>query len=131
MVPIKDNLRYRPVAWVSVAIFAVNVFVYIYEIALGVSAKLQSTTSTWMTVHDSFVGGFTSGSLGAMLHSAGTILSSIFMHQSFMHIFGNMCFFFTFAPALEARMGHVQFLFFYLVSGLVAALAFMFTDPSG
>jgi hypothetical protein len=42
-----------------------------------------------------------------------------------------MCFFFTFAPALEARMGHMRFLFFYLVSGVVSALFNLITDPAG
>jgi membrane associated rhomboid family serine protease len=127
----KDNLRYRGIAGVSVTIFAVNVFVYLYETMLAISGRMESVLSPWGSVHDSFVSGLASGDLSQIMHAVLTLLSSMFMHQNFMHILGNMCFFFTFAPALEARMGHLRFLLFYLTAGVVATLAFMFTDPTG
>lgn len=50
-------------------------------------------------------------------------LSSMFMHGSIMHIFGNMLFLWIFGDNLENLLGHVRFALFYIVCGLAAALA--------
>ncbi|HEX8179897.1 MAG TPA: rhomboid family intramembrane serine protease [Pyrinomonadaceae bacterium] len=52
-----------------------------------------------------------------------TLLTSMFMHGSIMHIFGNMLFLWIFGDNLEDRMGHVRYLLFYLLCGIVASLA--------
>src|SRR3954470_6564974 len=56
-----------------------------------------------------------------------TLLTSMFMHGSIMHIFGNMLFLWIFGDNLEDRMGHVRYLIFYLVCGVLASLAHVFT----
>lgn len=50
-------------------------------------------------------------------------LSSMFMHGDFMHILGNMLFLFVFGDNLENLMGHIRYAAFYIVCGIVAALA--------
>ncbi|PYS91941.1 MAG: rhomboid family intramembrane serine protease [Acidobacteria bacterium] len=52
-----------------------------------------------------------------------TLLTSMFMHGSIMHIFGNMLFLWIFGDNLEDRMGHARYLIFYLVCGVIASLA--------
>jgi membrane associated rhomboid family serine protease len=44
----------------------------------------------------------------------------MFLHGSFLHIFGNMIFLAIFGPTVEDAMGRVRFLAFYLLGGLVA-----------
>jgi membrane associated rhomboid family serine protease len=56
-----------------------------------------------------------------------TLLTSMFMHGSLMHIFGNMLFLWIFGDNLEDRMGHVRYLIFYLLCGVLASLAHVFT----
>jgi membrane associated rhomboid family serine protease len=56
-----------------------------------------------------------------------TLLTSMFMHGSIMHIFGNMLFLWIFGDNLEDRMGHVRYLIFYLVCGVIASLAHVFS----
>ena len=56
-----------------------------------------------------------------------TLLTSMFMHGSIMHIFGNMLFLWIFGDNLEDRMGHVRYLVFYLVCGVLASLAHVFS----
>jgi membrane associated rhomboid family serine protease len=58
------------------------------------------------------------------------LFSSMFMHGSWMHLIGNMWFLWIFGNNVEDSMGHLRFLVFYVLSGLVAALAHVFTDPS-
>lgn len=55
-----------------------------------------------------------------------TIFSSMFLHGSFWHLFANMWFLWIFGPSLEKKLGRLRFLFFYLVSGVAAALFYSF-----
>ena len=52
-----------------------------------------------------------------------TLFTSMFMHGGWMHLIGNMLFLWVFGNNLEARMGRVKFLAFYLIAGLFASAA--------
>lgn len=58
------------------------------------------------------------------------IFSSMFMHGGFMHILGNMYFLFIFGDNVEDKLGHIKYLFMYLMFGVAAALTqvIMFPD---
>lgn len=56
-----------------------------------------------------------------------TILTSMFMHGSIGHIFGNMLFLWIFGDNVEDRLGHGRYLAFYLLSGIAASLAHVAT----
>src|SRR5262249_53170900 len=55
-----------------------------------------------------------------------TLLTSMFMHGGIAHILGNMLFLYIFGDNLEDALGHVRYLIFYLVCGLLASLAHVF-----
>jgi membrane associated rhomboid family serine protease len=59
-----------------------------------------------------------------------TVITSMFLHGSFLHIFGNMLFLAIFGPTVEDAMGRVRFAAFYLLGGLVALGAQVAVDPS-
>jgi membrane associated rhomboid family serine protease len=71
-------------------------------------------------------GGAVPGALPAPL----TIITSMFLHANFMHVFGNMIFLFVFGDDIEEAIGHWRFLVFYIACGFGAALAFILSDPS-
>lgn len=56
-----------------------------------------------------------------------TLITSLFMHGGFAHLFGNMLFLWIFGDNIEHRMGHVRYLIFYLVCGVLASLAHVMT----
>lgn len=58
-----------------------------------------------------------------------TLISSMFMHGGWGHIGGNMLYLWIFGDNVEHRFGHVRFILFYLISGLVASAAQIATDP--
>jgi membrane associated rhomboid family serine protease len=58
------------------------------------------------------------------------LLYSMFLHGSLLHIGGNMLFLWVFGNNIEDRMGKVGYLVFYLIGGLVSALAHIFVDTS-
>ena len=66
-----------------------------------------------------------------------TLLFSMFMHGGWAHILGNMLFLWIFGDNVEDRIGHLRYLVFYLVCGVLASLAHVFmtaafsSDPSG
>lgn len=52
-----------------------------------------------------------------------TLLTSMFLHGGWAHIFGNMLFLLIFGDNIEDAMGHISYLLFYLLCGFIAALA--------
>jgi membrane associated rhomboid family serine protease len=55
-------------------------------------------------------------------------ISSMFMHGSIMHIFGNMLFLWVFGDNLENLLGHIRFAAFYITCGIAAAIAQIVMD---
>ncbi len=56
-----------------------------------------------------------------------TLITSLFMHGGIAHILGNMIFLLVFGDNIENRIGHYRYLIFYLVCGVLASLAHVFT----
>jgi len=59
-----------------------------------------------------------------------TVLTAMFMHGGFGHLFGNLLYLWIFGDNVEHRFGHVPFLAVYLACGLVATLAQVAVDPA-
>jgi len=59
-----------------------------------------------------------------------TLLTSMFMHGGLAHLFGNLLFLWIFGDNLEHRMGRAKYLIFYLLCGLLASLAHVFSTTA-
>ena len=59
-----------------------------------------------------------------------TIITSMFMHGGFMHLIGNMLYMWIFADNIEDNLGPKNFIIFYLISGIGAAMAQVLMDTS-
>ncbi len=57
-----------------------------------------------------------------------TLVTSMFLHGSWMHLFGNMLFLWVFGDNVEDAMGHRRFLGFYILCGAIAALSHAAAD---
>jgi membrane associated rhomboid family serine protease len=62
-------------------------------------------------------------------HRLDTVLTSMFLHGSLLHLLGDMIFLAIFGPTVESAMGRVRFPIFYLLGGLVALGAQVAVDP--
>jgi membrane associated rhomboid family serine protease len=60
-----------------------------------------------------------------------TILTSMFMHGGLMHLAGNMLFLWVFGDNIENAMGHVRYIIFYLLGGVLATLAHVVFNTTG
>ncbi len=58
------------------------------------------------------------------------VITSMFLHGSWMHLLGNMWFLWLFGNNIEDSMTRPRFVAFYLLSGLAAALAQVWADPA-
>ena len=56
-----------------------------------------------------------------------TLITSIFMHGGWAHLGGNMLYLWVFGDNLEHRMGHIKYLGYYLLTGIIASFAYVFT----
>lgn len=124
MLPIRDRLPPRRVPIVNYVLIALNVLVFIWErasIGAGMPARLLLTE--WGLVPSHLVADPAGGALN--------VLSSMFMHDphGWMHIGGNMLFLWIFGDNVEDALGHRRYLGFYLLSGVVAALAQVLIAP--
>jgi membrane associated rhomboid family serine protease len=59
-----------------------------------------------------------------------SIIVSMFLHGSWLHVLGNMLFLWIFGNNIEERLGPIGYSVFYLVAGSVAALAHIATQPN-
>lgn len=118
MLPIRDHNPANITPYVSYALIAIN-------IAVWLSYGLRSEAEVWDVYRDY--------ALVPREVMAGdetyTFLTSMFMHGDFMHLAGNMLFLFIFGDNLEDWLGHVGLLAFYLLCGLGATFAQIALDP--
>lgn len=56
-----------------------------------------------------------------------TLLTAMFMHGGWAHLAGNMVYLWIFGDNIENRLGHLRYLIFYLLCGLIASLSHVFS----
>ena len=59
-----------------------------------------------------------------------TVLTSLFLHGGWMHLILNMLFLWVFGDNIEDSIGHLKFVFFYLICGIFAALTHAMVESS-
>jgi membrane associated rhomboid family serine protease len=59
------------------------------------------------------------------------VLFSLFLHAGLLHLLGNMLYLWIFGNNIEDRLGHLGFLVFYLLCGVVATAAFVLQNTDG
>ena len=116
IIPIRDASR-RPTRFplVTASIVALNVAAFILELAFGDAFAIRRAV---------IPAEISSG------HHLLTIATAMFMHGSWLHIIGNMVFLWAFGPEIEDLMTPRRYLVFYLLGGLVAALAQVAAMPT-
>ncbi len=105
-----DNSARRTVPLVTYALLALNVLFFIVELTGG-DAFIQK----WAFVPSRFL----ANPVGDFL----TLFTSMFMHAGWLHLGGNMLYLWIFGDNVEDRFGHVKFIIFYLLCGLLATFA--------
>lgn len=121
MFPLYDTVRTRTFPFINLTLILANVLAFLYELQLDPVA-LEQFIFTWGLIPDRF--------LGDPSTTWNTIFSSMFLHGGWFHIINNMWVLFIFGDNVEAGMGRVRYLIFYLLSGVAAALLQTYILPS-
>ena len=127
MIPFADENPTRTLPVVVFALIAANVVVLLYQLSLPPSA-LQAFISTWAAVPAKITHGAPVAP-GLPYPAWITILTSMFMHGGLLHLGGNMLYLWIFGNNIEDALGHVRFLFFYLLCGVLAMAAQVLVAP--
>ncbi|MBM3124906.1 MAG: rhomboid family intramembrane serine protease [Chloroflexi bacterium] len=112
MIPLYDTLRTRRFPLVTLLLILVNVLVFLYESRLS-PAGLQAFILDWGLIPQQLKDGPQA--------AWWTVFTSMFMHGGWFHILTNMWVLFIFGDNVEARLGGIPYLIFYLSSGIAAA----------
>jgi rhomboid family protein len=116
MFPLRDTIRPKTRPVVNTIIIGINVLIFLYEFSLGRRMELfiyefglTPVRFFWSLQHnlfDAFIPLFT----------------SMFLHGGWLHLIGNMWFLYIFGDNVEDRVGHVPYIFFYLLCGIGSAV---------
>jgi membrane associated rhomboid family serine protease len=116
MLPLFDNIPTRRFPLVTYSLIAANFLVWFWELGS------RGTRIDHYAFYPCAVSGPCVGAARDHLAWPEGVLSSMFLHASWLHILGNMLFLWIFGNNVEDVMGRVRFLVFYLGSGYAAAL---------
>ena len=132
MIPLRDAnpTRRRPV--VTIALIAVCVAVFAYELLIQSSdgdGALDAFVRQYGLVPGTLtaaLNGTQSDQLGSALRS---VFTSMFLHGGWIHLIGNMLYLWILGNNIEDRLGRLGFLVFYLVGGVAAAVSQVLVGP--
>lgn len=123
-----DNSQRKQTPYINYILIAINLFVFFYYQQFGANELFTlgySTVPAEILTGKDIVGhGLAVTPIPVYL----TLVTSMFMHGSLSHLIGNMLFLWIFGDNLEDRMGHKRYLYFYLVTGIIASLCHVLTS---
>jgi len=140
MFPLRDENPTELIPYVTFLIIFANVAVWLFVQGAGTGSVFLESLCEFGTIPGEVTGRIPAGVEVALGPGAscrvgglglGTLFTSMFMHGGWMHLIGNMWFLWVFGNNIEDSMGHVRYVIFYLLTGLLAALAHIASDPSG
>ena len=128
MIPLRDDNPTNTTPFVTIGLVVACTLVFFYEITLGPQGG------------ERFV--YRYGAIPAVIFGLEslprkvmamppyiTLITSMFLHGGLMHLIGNMLYLWIFGNNIEDAMGHVRFILFYLVCGVIAAMSHAAFDP--
>ncbi|MFR9797614.1 rhomboid family intramembrane serine protease [Streptomyces sp. MS06] len=153
VIPVHDVNPVRGTPWVTYALIAVNVYVFLSTPGMAGNVAgdgdlaqlchLQAFLDHYAAVpqeliHHRMPRLVPTGDVGLGPNGAGclvappdydkspplSVLTAMFLHGSWLHLLGNMLFLLIFGNNVEDRMGHVRFAVFYGVCGYAAGYGF-------
>jgi len=127
-IPLKDDNPPVTFPLVTIGLILANGWVFFHQISLDV-VESQRFIFQWGAIPHQLVTGQTLyGPSPVPVYF--TLLSSMFLHGGFLHLFGNMLYLWIFGNNVEDSMGKIRFALFYLLCGLGAALGQVMVSPS-
>ena len=136
-VPVHDinPLKRLPFQWVTVALIALNVLSYLL-LSTEYFAPLYQYVAEFALIPAEVLGPDQPLPSEVFqfyeplpMPEEITVLTYMFVHLGFLHLAGNMAFLWVFGDNVEDAMGHMRFLLFYLLCGVIAGLTHIVLEP--
>ncbi|MDX1582239.1 MAG: rhomboid family intramembrane serine protease [Thermoanaerobaculia bacterium] len=121
MLPVRDINPRRTTPFVNYVLITLNIVAFAWELTLGPRLP-QELASIAFIPRELFAP-------GRIVSDSFSIFVSMFLHAGWLHIGSNMLYLWIFGDNVEDRMGHGRYLIFYLLCGVIAALAHAFSSP--
>ncbi|MBN2419888.1 MAG: rhomboid family intramembrane serine protease [Deltaproteobacteria bacterium] len=122
MIPLRDTVTSKNYPVVNTCIIAVNIFFFLIQLAQGSGfdrfIRIYGLVPAHFTVPE-IARYFSFGDL------AVSLVTFMFLHGGFLHLLGNMWSLYIFGDNIEDKLGHVRYLFFYLLCGIASGLFHM------
>ncbi len=122
MIPLRDANPTRTFPFVTILLILLNAVAFLYELMLGAADDLKPFIEGHALVAARFL-----AERDAV--QWWTVITSMFLHGGWMHLIGNMLYLWVFGNNIEDRIGHIGFVYFYLLSGVGAAGAQVWINP--
>jgi rhomboid family protein len=113
MFPLYDTVRSRTFPLINLTLILANILAFVYELQMD-PATLKEFVFTWGLIPAHF--------LSNPETAWPTFFSSMFLHGGWFHIISNMWVLLIFGDNVEAGMGKLRYLIFYLMSGVAAGI---------
>ncbi|MGH7307020.1 MAG: rhomboid family intramembrane serine protease [Candidatus Rokuibacteriota bacterium] len=140
MFPYRDENQTRRTPFVTIALIALNALVWLLVEGAGSPVSLARAVCNLGLIPGELTGALPPGTqfpMGDNLvcltdpgRQVSHVLTSMFLHGSWMHLIGNMWFLWVFGDNIEDSMGHARYAVFYLLCGVAAALLQVVFNPS-
>jgi membrane associated rhomboid family serine protease len=128
MIPLHDDNPTSITPYVTVTLIVACTVVFLWQLAHGPQG--QQLIVYGLGVVPAVLFGYRE--LPPEIHAAPaslTVITSMFLHGGWLHLIGNMLYLWIFGNNVEDSMGHVRFIIFYVVCGIVAVLAHALPHP--
>jgi hypothetical protein len=125
-IPLRDDNPTTRVPVITIALIAVNTAVFLFQASLphGLEqAALRFGAVPYAITHFRALAG--TASFPPLL----TLLTSMFLHGSLLHLLGNMLYLWIFGNNVEDVLGPVRFSLFYIACGVTASLTHVLFVP--
>jgi membrane associated rhomboid family serine protease len=126
MIPLRHTLPASTVPAVNRALVGANFLIFVAQLFLGPRAEALIQTFGYIParlLHPSMFH-------YAWWEAAMTLITSLFLHGGFVHLFGNMIYLWVFGGAVEDVLGHWRYLVFYVACGAIGSLAHTVIFPA-
>ena len=139
MFPYHDENQTQRTPVVTIAVIVANVLTWLFVQGAGTGTALPASVCNFGLIPGELTGALPPGTgfpMGDGLVCATdpgrqpfNLVTSMFLHGSWLHLLGNMWFLWLFGNNIEDSMTRSRFLVFYLLSGFGAAFAQIFANP--
>lgn len=117
MIPLRDSTRTNITPYINIGLIMLNTLIFLWQITLTQSG-LQQTVYQW-------------GLIPALVgQNPLNLLTYGFLHGGWVHLIGNMWFLWVFGDNIEDRLGHFNYLVFYLLITALAGMAQVYQNPA-